>query len=1316
MKKRFFSALLAFCMVLVLAPVSAADDAYTTLKNAIAAAPTDGTETAVKLEGDITDMTTDQILTIPEDANIVLDMQGHSITVNSEFSGRPFVNQGTLTVTGDGTIDSSNSAEGGLGAINNQGTLTIENGTYAGAIYASGAAIRNTGVDAVLTIEDGTFEKATCAVFNEGTATINGGMFTGTTCSSCNSEIWSYTIRNYTAGSKMVINGGMFTGTQGAVSASIGYLEVNDGTFKTVDCAQHHGAVFYALYAAGEVGEVECVINGGHFETEGKVTAVQIGNDNAGGDGGIMAQATGYINGGTFVAPEGVPALIGAKNTGDPIVTGGTFSKCDNLAQYIPADGEEQYFIKETAEGLTVLKLDETTAVAQMEDTYCATLADAFAAVPENSAATITLLQDVTGETSKLLDQGKQVTLDLNNHSIGFSGNGHQYLSVDGAQLHLTGTGTVYEESPYYAPVRVFGSSDPEASAYSVVTIGKNVTLEGYYGLDVNVRDSGNNYAYGVEITIDGTLNGKKDSGGWGGVGLYVNGTISQTTGNVPQITINPTAKLSGEHGDTGDANAISLGIYQAGYAKTLINGGSFTGDTGIEIRAGELTVVDGTITGNAVPADVTPNGNGSTSDGVGLAVAQHTSKLPVIVKVSGGEIAGYSALYQSNPQNNPDEDIENVSIEITGGGFKTINGGTVAIYSENKTGFISGGHYSTSPADYLAEGKTVVASDQEGYTFMVADKQKMAAEVVVAAPIVETDLPEDKSQEEIDLAQNIASALSPQDPDAQQPSISEDVLESTANTIANQNELSEEEARAILVEAGIPVTEGEGGETADKPVTVVVQPYLDIQITDVAIDTETMAKEITLEITPMYKTVATTANLEEEEAIVLSGEATGENPANAAVVGEASSLEVNKPVTVTIPLPEGYTSENTLYVHHEKERTYVYTGAVENNVLTFTNPHGFSTFVITAQEPVAQIQETGTSYATLQDAVDEVEEGQTIILLADGQTASVSKAISFVVKSVEEQAYTADISAGSGYTMRYEEETQTYTFTRRSSGGGGGGGTSTYAISIEESENGTVTSNRVSASRGATVTLTVTPEEGFLLDTLTVTDNNGTKITVTDKGDGKYTFTMPSSRVTISAVFTPEGQTDPDHDCPSKQFQDINTQEWYHEGVDYVVENGLMLGTSDTTFAPNENTTRGMIVTILHRMEQEPAAVSASFTDVTSGQYYAEAVAWAAANDIVNGYGDGRFGPEDSITREQLAAILYRYAEYKGYDVTGRADLSVYQDQDQVSSYAEEAMSWACEEKLFEGVGAALLSPATNSTRAQVATILMRLADMMAQ
>ena len=133
----------------------------------------------------------------------------------------------------------------------------------------------------------------------------------------------------------MNINGGTFTGVQGAVSASIGYLEVNGGTFKTVAC-EHHGtaATFYALYAAGEAGKVLCVINDGYFETEGRQTAVLIGNDNTGGDGGINAPATGIVRGGTFVAPVGVPALKGAERTGDPQITGGTFTS--DVSQYVP--------------------------------------------------------------------------------------------------------------------------------------------------------------------------------------------------------------------------------------------------------------------------------------------------------------------------------------------------------------------------------------------------------------------------------------------------------------------------------------------------------------------------------------------------------------------------------------------------------------------------------------------------------------------------------------------------------------------------------------------------------------------------------------------------------------------------------------------------------------------------------------------------------------------------------------------------------------------------------------------------------------------
>ena len=328
--------ILALVMALSLCSVSwAADESYyaeigsekfETLQEAVNAAA-DGEETTIRLIDNISNLSTDAIVTIPAGKVIVLDMGGHSITVSENFTGRPIVNEGTLTVKGSGVIDSSASETDGYGAINNTGTLHIIDGTYSGSLKASGAAIRNTGASAVLVVESGLFEKATCAVYNEGSATINGGKFIGTSCSSCNSNIISsYTVRNAAVNAVMEINGGEVIGTQGAVGAAVGKLTVNNGSFKTVDCANKHGAIFYALYAAGEVGEVETIINGGTFETEGKYTAVLIGNDNKNGDGGINAESTAQINGGTFIAPNNVPAVKKATETGDLSLSGGTFS------------------------------------------------------------------------------------------------------------------------------------------------------------------------------------------------------------------------------------------------------------------------------------------------------------------------------------------------------------------------------------------------------------------------------------------------------------------------------------------------------------------------------------------------------------------------------------------------------------------------------------------------------------------------------------------------------------------------------------------------------------------------------------------------------------------------------------------------------------------------------------------------------------------------------------------------------------------------------------------------------------------------------
>ena len=158
------------------------------------------------------------------------------------------------------------------------------------------------------------------------------------------------------------------------------------------------------------------------------------------------------------------------------------------------------------------------------------------------------------------------------------------------------------------------------------------------------------------------------------------------------------------------------------------------------------------------------------------------------------------------------------------------------------------------------------------------------------------------------------------------------------------------------------------------------------------------------------------------------------------------------------------------------------------------------------------------------------------------------------------------------------------------------------------------------------------------------------------------------------------------------------------------------MDGVSEDAFAPEGTTTRAQLVTILHRLEGQPAAGEAAFSDVPAGQWYTEAVAWAAANSIVNGVSDTTFAPNDPVTREQMAAILYRYAQYKGYDVTASGDLSGYTDAGAIRPYAEAAMAWANGAGLITGVSDTTLQPRGNSTRAQVATILMRFCQKVAE
>ena len=283
--------------------------------------------------------------------------------------------------------------------------------------------------------------------------------------------------------------------------------------------------------------------------------------------------------------------------------------------------------------------------------------------------------------------------------------------------------------------------------------------------------------------------------------------------------------------------------------------------------------------------------------------------------------------------------------------------------------------------------------------------------------------------------------------------------------------------------------------------------------------------------------------------------------------------------------------------------------------------------------------------------------------------------------------------------------------YTAPTSGGGGGGGggvvaPTTYDIVIPSALANTVKADKTKAAAGDTVTLTAARE-----GTLTVTDANGKTVALTDLGSGKYTFKMPSAKVSVGFKTTADQPCDGGRDCPSAPFTDVDTAKWYHLSVDYVLTHKMMNGVSSRAFAPNANLTRGMLVQILYNLEGKPKGTAANFSDVQADAWYAEAVGWAASNKVVTGYADGTFRPNAAVTREQAAAILYRYAQSKGIDVSVGENTNIlsYVDVQQASEYAIPALQWAVGAGVLNGKNGGRLAPTGTATRAEIAAIMQR-------
>ena len=305
-------------------------------------------------------------------------------------------------------------------------------------------------------------------------------------------------------------------------------------------------------------------------------------------------------------------------------------------------------------------------------------------------------------------------------------------------------------------------------------------------------------------------------------------------------------------------------------------------------------------------------------------------------------------------------------------------------------------------------------------------------------------------------------------------------------------------------------------------------------------------------------------------------------------------------------------------------------------------------------------------------------------------------------------------------YSATLPNKTQTYTFiaaydgiqtiapktdfttvkVQQRSSGGGESAKPSFPVKISNSGDGVAKVDKSYASAGAKVTITVTPGRNATVQRITVTDEDGERLKLTENRDGTYSFTMPSGTANVYVRFSGSGLP----------FADVPSGSWYYDDVAYVYDTGLMTGLTVTAFGPNLSTTRGMIVTILWRMENEPAAKhGCPFADVRRGSYYEQAIAWASENGIVTGFDAATFAPDRAITREQLAAILFRFAAYRGMDaVTLRENLSSFQDQAAISAYAVSALNWAVGEGLMQGTGDKL-EPTGNATRAQVAAMLRR-------
>lgn len=949
-----------------------------------------------------------------------------------------------------------------------------------------------------------------------------------------------------------------------------------------------------------------------------------------------------------------------------------------------------------------VVLAEEADAVAAIGTSEYAALEYAFAAA--QSGDTIELIGNVTITDTILINDERTLTLDLNGNTVESSL--ATTFRLEKGTLNVVDTAETKGGIDVIGEAfRVCGSGNASASD-AILNIGEGVHVSSETDCCVFIYGKATLNTAGI-LTSEGVYGTIQGNG---------NATSAGTVVNITGGKVKQTQKIA---------------IYVPQESTMTISGGEIEGATGIYVKSGTLYITGGSVYGVGDYADAAYNASGAnvTGDAIIIDSCGYPGGAPSVI-ITGGKFESDNAYALRHVMTKGTTPAQ--LLRVTGGTFSgNMEDDESDVYADGVTGFISGGKYKADPdEDLIAEGyvfndainiavpdntAAVLFTDPLQTKFMPFSSLALALEFAPAGGTIfllgdnsetltvskligiETKgynlgnvtagdgfvmegsgddyigfIPASGSTAVVSETVNaaIGEGVSPEDigelaeviNHAQASGVAAAISEQGRDSILDAAEISPEPGEQVIVEISVEVT---------------------------ATESDLSSGTLTFTATPV-------ANVYVNSGI----------PSNSEPIPVPNSLLTGSAFTILLPLPTGFTPEEIVHQSTDgsKERfleSAAYPAAPKKFEIVTTDGRRFaklsvtkfSSFVISAAASyVASIG--STSYYTLQEAINAAISGQTVTLLQDCDEQVSVQSKSLYIERGEFEFDSANVSPGPNCTVSESGSLVTIKYTLPE--------VEFFKITATATEGGTISPAGVSTLvKHAGITYTITPDEGFVIADVLV---DGVSVGAVSK----YTFSFVTSAHTIEARF--------EHDCPSKAFVDVDLSMWYHEGIDFVLGNGLFIGTSATTFEPGTEMTRAMLVTVIWRLEGNPdASADAPFTDIPAEMWYTGAVLWASENGIMEGYGDGLFGPNDPVTREHIAVILYRYADHKGYDLTASDDLSGFNDASALSPWAQTAMEWAVAEGLINGIGDATLDPVGNATRAQVATVLMRFVENVA-